>query len=174
MFIKILFTIALFGCSFFASASLYNLDQVNPTIVSYTAFNQSINDQFTFTIPANSQGAAAAVALDISIGDVTLWGIKNLVVSADSTSPSPLSFTAKLDANTNAITGYLSNALNAGAYVFDVSGVTSGIYGGAYSAGFSTVQTSALTPVPVPAAIWLFGSAMLGLTGLNRRKLATA
>jgi hypothetical protein len=30
-----------------------------------------------------------------------------------------------------------------------------------------------LKPVPVPAAIWLFGSALLGLTGLKRKSIAT-
>jgi hypothetical protein len=32
----------------------------------------------------------------------------------------------------------------------------------------------ATSPVPVPAAIWLFGSALIGLTGLLRRKTAAA
>jgi hypothetical protein len=34
---------------------------------------------------------------------------------------------------------------------------------------FDNVQLS-LSPVPVPAAIWLFGSALLGLTGFNMRR----
>lgn len=36
-----------------------------------------------------------------------------------------------------------------------------------FSANFSFGQ---ITPVPVPAAIWLFGSGLLGLTGLARHK----
>jgi hypothetical protein len=35
--------------------------------------------------------------------------------------------------------------------------------------GFDNVQLS-LSPVPVPAAIWLFGTALLGLAGFNRRR----
>jgi hypothetical protein len=35
--------------------------------------------------------------------------------------------------------------------------------------GFDNVQLS-LSPVPVPAAIWLFGTALLGLVGFNRRR----
>ncbi|MEQ1484712.1 VPLPA-CTERM sorting domain-containing protein [Methyloglobulus sp.] len=31
-----------------------------------------------------------------------------------------------------------------------------------------------LKPVPVPAAVWLFGSALLGLTGMKRKPTATA
>jgi hypothetical protein len=38
---------------------------------------------------------------------------------------------------------------------------------------FDNVQLS-LSPVPVPAAIWLFGSALLGLTGFNLRRKRAA
>ncbi len=36
--------------------------------------------------------------------------------------------------------------------------------------GGSWVQYSLRTPVPVPAALWLFGSGLLGLAGIARRK----
>ena len=39
--------------------------------------------------------------------------------------------------------------------------------------GFDNVQLS-LSPVPVPAAIWLFGSALLGLSGFNMRRKRAA
>lgn len=46
-----------------------------------------------------------------------------------------------------------------------------GIYGNAYwddiSAGYGPLPSS----VPVPAAVWLFGSGLLGLTGVTRRKI---
>lgn len=42
---------------------------------------------------------------------------------------------------------------------FDISGTTSAFFGGS-------------TPVPVPAAAWLFGSGLLGLVGIARRKAA--
>ncbi len=50
---------------------------------------------------------------------------------------------------------------------------------GATGISFSTTTNShvdemriitAASPVPVPAAVWLFGSALLGLTGMSRRK----
>ena len=39
--------------------------------------------------------------------------------------------------------------------------------------GFDNVQLS-LSPVPVPAAIWLFGTALLGLSGFNLRRKRAA
>lgn len=36
------------------------------------------------------------------------------------------------------------------------------------------MNMSPVSPVPIPAAAWLFGSALLGLTGVTRRKNAAA
>lgn len=41
--------------------------------------------------------------------------------------------------------------------------------GGKYNAGLSVIGTTA---VPVPAAVWLFGSGLLGLAGIARKKRA--
>jgi hypothetical protein len=52
--------------------------------------------------------------------------------------------------------------LSAGSHVITLGGTTNGP-----SSGYQlNVQT------PIPAAIWLFGSALMGLTGLSRRKTA--
>ncbi len=42
--------------------------------------------------------------------------------------------------------------------------------GSANIAGMGDCSVSSVSPVPVPAAIWLFGSGLLGLMGLARRK----
>lgn len=36
----------------------------------------------------------------------------------------------------------------------------------------SDIYVAGINEVPIPAAVWLFGSALLGLTGLRRRKIA--
>ncbi len=36
----------------------------------------------------------------------------------------------------------------------------------------SSLYVAGINAVPIPAAVWLFGSALLGLTGLRRRKVA--
>jgi len=39
-----------------------------------------------------------------------------------------------------------------------------------YSAGFTTVELISVSAVPLPAAIWLFASGLIGLIGVARRK----
>lgn len=51
------------------------------------------------------------------------------------------------------------------------SGVTSLIINDLASTGFGFAYGDfSFTPVPVPAAVWLFGSGLLGLVGIARRK----
>ncbi len=47
-------------------------------------------------------------------------------------------------------------------YTMTVTGVADGIWGGQY--------TGELTVVPLPAAAWLFGTALVGLAGVARRR----
>lgn len=87
MFFKVISALALLGCSFLASASqythTYNLDPVNSQqLVSYTTPGLSFDDLFTFTIPVNSLGAAAAIKFDLSIGSIQACAIPNLIVTA--------------------------------------------------------------------------------------------
>jgi len=37
-----------------------------------------------------------------------------------------------------------------------------------------TYAVWSVSPVPVPAAIWLFGTALIGLVGFNKRKASTS
>ena len=172
MFKKALATLGLLGWSVAASATANNLDLVNPVTVSYSGLpaGSSFNDQFSFTIPVNTVGAAAAVSLDISIGSLNLLGISNFTVQQDPyhASTNPLSFSAMKNTAGN-ITGYQSNALATGAYFFDVLGSISGINGGAYTAAISTVSSNAVSAVPLPSAAWLLGSALAGLVSFGRR-----
>ena len=42
-----------------------------------------------------------------------------------------------------------------------------------FDTGASITQPGVWTVVPAPAALWLFGSGLLGLVGISRRKMAT-
>jgi hypothetical protein len=59
----------------------------------------------------------------------------------------------------NAAQGNVAFAAHVTDFITSDSGVTSGFFGGS-------------TVVPVPAAVWLFGSGLLGLIGIARRKKA--
>jgi hypothetical protein len=52
----------------------------------------------------------------------------------------------------------------------------SSVQGNPVAGGFvaTTTGTLTLTAVPVPAAVWLFGSALVGLTSIARRKALVA
>ncbi len=64
--------------------------------------------------------------------------------------------------------------------VFDFCTAAESVYLAEFGGGFSTASKFwkssgiAVTTVPVPAAAWLFGSALLGLAGLGRRRAAAA
>jgi hypothetical protein len=62
----------------------------------------------------------------------------------------------------------LTRFLTAGNYTLILGG-----YDGT-TAGGNLLYTATITasPVPVPGAIWLFGSAMAGLLGVSKRKRA--
>ncbi len=40
-----------------------------------------------------------------------------------------------------------------------------------YPVGSWLVRNSPISPIPVPAVIWLFGTALIGLVGFNRRRI---
>lgn len=49
-------------------------------------------------------------------------------------------------------------------------GFTTGVLDGIITDTGVTAKLGAIAPVPVPAAVWLFGSGLLGLAGIARRK----
>jgi hypothetical protein len=67
-------------------------------------------------------------------------------------------------------------------YIFGSNGAgstaISNVYVGATidmsATGVITVTNSGATPVPLPAAVWLLGSGLLGLFGVGRRRKAAA
>jgi len=64
--------------------------------------------------------------------------------------------------------GTESDDMNAWRFCFDAGGQFNGSKGAYLSAW--AVRSGDVSAVPVPAAVWLFGSGLLGLLGLARRK----
>lgn len=79
-------------------------------------------------------------------------------------------------ANANGIGTFTWNGLDGGSYVLDYAATVpppSGFAGTKYYLHLvGTVQLAPTAPIPVPAAVWLLGSGLLGLVGVARRKKA--
>jgi len=129
-------------------------------------------DDFLLTVPT---GTAAAIATSFSFGN--LFSIDNLqvrlyggntptlgapaggAISSWSTAISAGSFSGTLVTIPETV-------LSAGNYVLEVRGLVTGQAGGSYTGQFS------VAPVPVPAAVWLMGSALALVTATRRRRAA--
>jgi len=85
--------------------------------------------------------------------------------------------------NTFGTLDFLSIKFDGAVVVYDLNGATSGSWDSQYfcnthqictnnDGGFAFSHSAAYTVVPVPAAVWLFGSGLIGLIGIARRKKA--
>jgi hypothetical protein len=66
------------------------------------------------------------------------------------------------------VTGFAFE-LASGSYFALVSGATSGRFGGQYQVNYA-LKNGALSPVPLPAAFWLFGAALVGFYQVGKRR----
>ena len=121
-----------------------------------TIFGDFINEQDTGTFGG---------PIEVSTG----FGYR-LDDAADCTgSPCDIEVTAHSD-STAPITGHLTGFGDANVFDTQTNGVDVALQS---TADFTYSMTFALAaPVPVPAAVWLFGSGLLGLVGIARRKKA--
>lgn len=120
---------------------------------SITTFSNdaTVNGEFTdtweFTLgPAHSD--VQVILNNVAVGGGLVFNIAGLTGTLDG------------------IGGLVFTAANlaAGPHTLTVSGTGTGALGGLYSGSLS------VTAVPLPAAAWLFGSAVLGLSLVSRRK----
>jgi hypothetical protein len=108
--------------------------------------------------------------------DVSFWIANITPAESDLTGFNPFSLinnTSVFGAATN-----ITNNAGTGPLSINLGGATGNvlIFGGTLDAGSSydndrfKIASLDITVVPVPAAIWLFGSGLLGLVGVARRK----
>jgi hypothetical protein len=161
-----------------SSSSTYGHTFQSPTLVIPDTIGLSSSapggfgfyDDFLFTIPAASTNSITS-----TIGLSNILGIENLQVrlyNAALNSPLPVLGTPNgvviegwttLIAPGSSISIVSPASLNAGTYVLEVRGNVVGSAGGSY-AGVLNVSD-----VPLPAALWLFGTAIGGLVVVRRR-----
>lgn len=114
---------------------------------------------YTFTV-----GAPFSFGLGLSNNEITLTNPYVSVVLYDLAS-----YSAELwDAAGRIASGmsFVTNTLTASTtYTLKIIGDPNGLVGGSYTFG------ATVNPVPVPGAVLLFGSGLLGLVGLRRRQI---
>ncbi|MDQ1303787.1 MAG: hypothetical protein QG595_1770 [Pseudomonadota bacterium] len=132
-------------------------------------------DDFIFTIPVGA--GTNSVTSSISIpGSLQISGLQSRLFAL------PLGYTggalgacpggclavwgAEVLAANVTYTVLNPTLLGPGSYVLQIRGDATGAFGGSYSGVLN------LTAIPVPAAVWLFGSALGGLGLLKRRRVA--
>ena len=170
-------------------AATITLDPLNATVVSGTTFNISVVGR-DFT--AGTFGGGFSLAWDPGIltldsysrtfpGDLILGDpgtLDNVAGTLTGVGVESLSGTAGPDFDIALLT---FSALNVGISPTDVS---IGFFAGGQPRRWSDLNgvdtaptfvsgTVTVNPVPVPAAVWLFGSGLLGLIGVARRRNAT-
>lgn len=177
-------------------ASLYTIDQQNDSLGiggGYTTgssiMGQSFSPTFNFLdhieLQINAQSTTGTTTVHVNIMDSPTGSILG--------SSNPLSFTTNtiqlghFEFTPTDISAYSSlfisvvrdSGVGAGAFLAGGFGANSYAGGAAYSdnianPGFQNNSDlwfrTGVSAVPVPAAVWLFGSGLLGLIGIARRK----
>ena len=116
--------------------------------------------------------AGTIASTEPSATSLTLADLNGIVeISAN---PAPYTATFGTDTAFLGNTGEFELALWDGSVFTYVTNFTAIVPGNAYTIEFGNVSGEIfgvdLAPVPVPAAVWLFGSGLIGLAGMARRK----
>ena len=143
-----------------AQASIYSLGPLTaaPTIQFVQITPGIFTDTFNFSISTVSDLAASATNHSLYFGSWTLMDISGFSMSIYG--PGGL---ISGPAGSGISLAGLSLPVGS-SYYAEVSGTATGLSGGAYSVAMLAL------PVPVPAAVWLLGSSLIGLVGVARRK----
>lgn len=165
--------LALAAFSFQASAAQLTLKNVFEVIPGNTIGGSVF-------APLSTTGTDSVVAGEAVAGTFTSWwrfgsdtnGLGEVIVS---TNPKVISFVTNVWVNGINILTTASGALDD---VFNLSFLSTDIIDiivtGSTKTGQQALLDVSVSSVPVPAAVWLFGSALMGLTGISRRKGAKA
>lgn len=126
------------------------------------------SDRYNFTISAPISDAGASITNhNVKLGTKTVTNINNIQLQIfDATN-------TLLSTSGNEVSAYLPG-IAAGSYHAIVTGSATGT-GDKTGKNYGAYQMSIYaepSAVPVPAAVWLLGSGLLGLVGIARRKEA--
>jgi hypothetical protein len=173
-FKKFFALLALIGLSMGANAStvhgsignlqVFAIGDTNTLAVSETFVAGAVDDVFLFSVITNGLTAgtgASATSTELSFGSANIFNIDNFKFALTNSTGSLL--TAIVAAGESVSI----NPIADGIYGILFQGTATGTNGGFVNGGV------VLSAVPVPAAAWLFGSALIGMVGVSRSRKAT-
>ena len=144
----------LMGSSFFANATSYTVDLFNESQTSdLITFGSQFTDTWDLSVDAGTEVTLTFAPVNIDLGPVIPGGASVFFLHISD---------FKIDGSGGLVRSFLASV---NPYSINVEGFSDGIAGGAYTV------VSTVSAVPVPAAAWLFGSALIGLVSFSRRKI---
>ncbi|NOT84414.1 MAG: hypothetical protein HOP02_06430 [Methylococcaceae bacterium] len=153
------FTLGSFpGATGFSDADL-NTGSVPPR--NQLPANGPFSDDWNFTVGPNSGGAANVTIT--GIGSLNLSDLNAVILGAGN-------FSLLFSNVNNQLLGLNFGALDPGNYTLQVTGNTFGSTTDSHSYSGNLSISNGVAAVPVPGAVWLFGSAIVGLIGISKRK----
>lgn len=147
--------------SYQADAATVNLGKINQAKDFGNTVSGSFSDTFTFQTSANNGIGVSATNVSINYSSF----IKNFSGFLDGVALNFKSETTQFPGVGKIIANFLvGSGSGSGQHTLVISGLTD--KDASYGGSIAVAQT------PIPAAIWLFGSAAMGLMGMSRRKKA--
>lgn len=148
-----------------------------PTFGNDLAYFSSDTDDFTASTSVYSQFQSASVMISSAVGPISeiqpkatgSWYASMLLSGSGAGT-----YAGMVNANDDfgAETQMNGGLVDAAMYSFDGagSGAISEVLAFQFDTSGSTIVLAEAAPIPVPAAVWLLGSGLLGLVGIRRRK----
>lgn len=127
----------------------------------------------------NSGESFSAIGVFDDLGGITGSGLEEFVLTSITINLNGTQFDFSMDTTGSPEISFNNNVFNG--FNYTASSGSLGAPASLSSTGLNVTEPGnvlffgqwssvVLTPVPVPAAIWLFGSGVLGLAGVSRRK----
>ena len=147
---------------------------------NWTALNLTQAANLTVTLAAaNGSGLLPAFALwqgqQLTGGD---WHVYNNAGNFDWSTQDPGADSSSLnyignEANSGALSSITKNfSLGPGLYTLVFGGAARGVTGATLGGALGYQATLTTAPVPLPAAVWLFGSGLAGVVAFARRRMS--
>lgn len=162
----VVLSLAMAAFSFQASAATFNLGLVNVSKGFSNTISGAFTDTYNFSAPSNNGIGVSGTNVAVTFSGFAYGLIQNFAATLDGHLLNPsnsTTYNGPVTLFTQLLSGSLPGSA-AGSHVLTFTGTGNGSYGGSI----------AVAQTPIPAAVWLFGSALMGLTGISRRKSANA